>query len=172
MKERIGFFGGAFNPPTKIHIELANNLIRENQLDKVVFVPVGDYYQKTDLASAEHRYNMLKIATEKYRNIELNDIGLKADKKLYAVDIFKIIAEKYADKEIYFIMGSDNYKKMSNWKDYEIIKGYDYIVLERNEEEKSSSQIREMIKRDVTVEEYLDLEVGQYIKEKKLYKPH
>ena len=39
---RIGFYGGSFNPPTKAHIELAKKVIKECNLDKVIFVPVGD----------------------------------------------------------------------------------------------------------------------------------
>ena len=60
--EKIGFFGGCFNPPNNLHIEIANNLIKTKKLDKVVFVPVNDYYKKEGLIGAKHRYNMLKLA--------------------------------------------------------------------------------------------------------------
>ncbi len=66
---KIGFFGGCFNPPTNAHINLAIKVLKESNLDKLIFVPVGDFYQKQDLVSEEHRYNMLKIAcmrTRKY----------------------------------------------------------------------------------------------------------
>ncbi len=43
---RIGFFGGAFNPPTKAHINLALRTIEECKLDKVVFVPVRRFLRK------------------------------------------------------------------------------------------------------------------------------
>ena len=59
--KKIGFFGGCFNPPTKVHINLANALIKSGLVDKVIFVPVGDYYNKQNLVSANHRYNMLKL---------------------------------------------------------------------------------------------------------------
>ena len=55
-KEKIGFFGGCFNPPTNTHIDLANKLIKNGIIEKVIFVPVGNYYQKQNLASAEDRY--------------------------------------------------------------------------------------------------------------------
>ena len=45
---KIGFFGGCFNPPSNIHINLAKNVINEYKLDKLIFVPVGDYYDKKD----------------------------------------------------------------------------------------------------------------------------
>ena len=67
--KKVGFFGGCFNPPTNIHMELANKLIKEGKLDKVIFVPVNDYYNKENLEKAKHRYNMLKLATKNYKDI-------------------------------------------------------------------------------------------------------
>ena len=61
---RIGFFGGCFNPPTNIHIGIAKELIDSKILDKVIFVPVGDFYKKENLISAIHRYEMIKKAIE------------------------------------------------------------------------------------------------------------
>lgn len=45
--EKYGFFGGSFNPVTKAHIELAEEIANKYGLDKVIFVPVGDKYNKT-----------------------------------------------------------------------------------------------------------------------------
>ncbi len=69
---KIGFFGGCFNPPTNAHVNLAKKVLDECNLNRVVFVPVGDFYGKKELAPEKHRYNMLKIACkrfEKYRNL-------------------------------------------------------------------------------------------------------
>lgn len=163
--EKIGFFGGCFNPPTNIHINIANNLIKQGKLDKVVFVPVNDYYKKQGLVEAKHRYNMLKLATKEYASLEVDDIEIKQNRQLFAVDAFEIIGDthrvhgthgvhdsphlgKMCKRDTSLIMGSDNYNKMPTWKDYERIKDkYNYIVIERNEKEISSTKIREMIKK-------------------------
>jgi len=169
---KIGFFGGCFNPPTNIHIEIANNLVKQGKLDKVVFVPVNDYYEKNDLISQQHRFNMLKLAIKNFKYFDIEDIELKQYKKFYAVDIFKILNEKYINSDIFMIMGSDNYNKMPGWKDYTKIKDlYKYIVIERNNNDISSTQIRQMIKDNNTnVEEYIPKDVYKYILENNLYK--
>ncbi|MCL2342111.1 MAG: nicotinate-nicotinamide nucleotide adenylyltransferase [Firmicutes bacterium] len=168
---RIGFFGGCFNPPSNIHINLANKLIQENKLDKVVFVPVGDYYDKDELASAKHRYNMLNLAIYGYDNLEVSDIELGINKKLYASDAFELIAGKYIGQDIYFIMGSDNYSKMPKWKDYDHIKDrYKYIVLDRIDSAVSSSKIREMIRDGIDVSNLLNADVYEYLYKNKLYR--
>lgn len=169
--QKIGFFGGSFNPPSKVHINLANKLLEDGKLDKVVFVPVGNYYDKKDLIDAKHRYNMLKLAVKDYRSMKIDDIELNIKNKLYAVDIFRLISEKYKDNDIYFLMGSDNYSKMPKWRNYdEIIKDYKYIILERDKEDTDSTRIREMIKNNIDISELLHKDVIEYIKEHSLYK--
>ena len=170
--EKIGFFGGCFNPPTNIHIELANNLIKTKKVDKIVFVPVNDTYVKNGLISAKHRFNMIKLAIKGYNNLEVDDIEIKENKKLFAVNAFELIKQKYSKNcEIFFIMGSDNFEKMHNWKDYNKIKEQKYIVIKRNKNEISSTKIRKMIaNNNDEVKKYLSEEVYKYIKENKLYK--
>ena len=60
-KKRIGFFGGCFNPVTIAHINLIKETIEKCELDKVYFVPMGDFYLKPELIPAKYRYEMLKL---------------------------------------------------------------------------------------------------------------
>ena len=170
--EKIGFFGGCFNPPTNIHINIAKQLIKERKLDKIIFVPVNDYYKKENLVQARHRYNMLKLITIGQKNIEVDDIEIKENRNLFAVDAFELIEHKYFKSNIFFIMGSDNYIKMSTWKDYDKIKNkYNYIIINRKENDYSSTKIREMIRNnDKKVLEYLPKNVYDYIITNMLYK--
>lgn len=168
--EKIGFFGGCFNPPTNIHINLANDLIITGRVDKVIFVPVGNYYEKNDLVFAVHRYNMLKIACQAFQELNVEDIASMHQGKLFATDTFELIQKKYGkESEMYFIMGSDNFEKMPTWKNYEEIKNkYKYIVLDRKNDI-SATDIRNMIKNKEDVSKYMNPQVLKYINENKLY---
>lgn len=186
---RIGFFGGCFNPPNNTHINLANKLVTDKIVDKVVFVPVGDYYTKTDLMPSKHRYNMLDLACEDIPSLEVEDIACRHKDKLYTIDTLKLINNKYAqDNEVYFIMGSDNFKKMPSWKEYNNIKNeYKFIVLERPNfkginilknviyyknfqiDDISSTKIRKMLKNNQDVNLFLNPKVLEYIKLHNLY---
>ena len=46
VMKKIGFFGGSFNPVTYAHINLAKQIISECNLDKLFFIPIGDFYEK------------------------------------------------------------------------------------------------------------------------------
>ena len=112
--KRYGFFGGSFNPPTIAHERLAEEIAEKFKLDKVYFVPVGNYYKKTDLIDENKRLAML----ESIRNdkIDVLDIELNSKKKLLAVDAFELINDNFSSSENYFILGGDNLEKLPNWE--------------------------------------------------------
>lgn len=196
--EKYGFFGGSFNPVTKAHVELAEEIRNKYGLDKVIFVPVGNKYNKTGLASEIHRYNMLKVAICKCNNLEVSNIELNQEKNLTTLEAFNMIEEKYPNIEKFYIMGADNLGKMLLSSDFEILaKNYKYIIIERNminckeliksnpelrknEQnfmimdnakyiETSSTKAREELKKTNSVNSMIDENVLDYIRIKGLY---
>ena len=132
---------------------------------------------------------MLKLAIEE--KMEVEKIAIESKIKLYASDTFKLIKEKYNKDDIFFIMGSDNFRKMPTWKNYEQLKtNYNIIVIERERKktryenpknikkfipeqlvEIDSTKIREMIEKgQEEAKKYLNPKVYEYIKSKDLYK--
>ena len=172
MKSRIGFFGGCFNPVTNAHINLIKAVMKQENLKKVYFVPMGDLYQKKDLICLEHRIKMLQLAFENEVNMDILDISNK-DKKMCAIDTFQVIDEKFPEAERFFIMGSDNYQKMTEWRDAEnLLKNYHYIVLDRengNTKHISSTVVRQRIKQNQLIDDLVPEQVLAYIKQKNLY---
>lgn len=134
MKKKFGFFGGAFNPPTKAHIELAKNMITTYQLDQLFFVPVGNQYDKPELTDEKHRYRMLQLITNEEEKLDVSDIELNTNQKLKAIDVFHLIQEEYKDTDNFYILGSDNFERIVNWKNAEeLVSKYKLIVLNRGE---------------------------------------
>ena len=144
---KIGFFGGSFNPPTNAHMNLANKVLNECNLDKVIFVPMGDFYEKSCLVKAEFRLKMLKIACSEFNDFEVSDLEVRARKRLNTIDAFRLIELKYPNDDKYFIMGADNFIKVEGWKESkELIDRYSYIVIERE-----NINLSEYIKRYKTI---------------------
>ena len=133
MNQRYGFFGGCFNPVTKAHLNLASKVVEKYNLDKLVFVPMGDKYQKQDLANEQARYEMLKIATKSNEKLEVSDIELHLPYALTMLQAFQKIQEAYPNVTPYFIMGSDNIEKLINLPNFEVLaQNYEYIIIERD----------------------------------------
>ena len=45
---KIGILGGTFDPPHNAHLEIAKRAIKQFDLDKVIFIPSGNPWQKKD----------------------------------------------------------------------------------------------------------------------------
>lgn len=200
MEKRYGFFGGSFNPVTNAHLNLANLIVEKYNLDKVVFVPMGDKYKKQDLISEKDRYEMLKLATKNQEKLEVSDVELNLSYALTMLQAFKKIEEKYSDVKPYFIIGADNLNKLISLPDFEILaRNYEYILIKRNDieikekinsnpilkrfkdhfnilednpyEQISSTEVRKLINDNVLIlNDMIPSEVCEYIMDKKIYK--
>ena len=76
---KICISGGTFDPIHKGHIKIAEIALSEFNLDKVIFMPTGNSYMKSDVTPSVHRYNMLKLATEGIDKFELSDLEIKRE---------------------------------------------------------------------------------------------
>ncbi len=186
---KIGIFGGCFNPPHKMHKKMAEELIEKQYLDKVIYVPTGNKYNKPYLIDSKHRYNMLKLMTKDNKNLFVSDYELKTNLTYtyQTLDYFKNI---YFKDEIYFICGSDNLKEIKTWKNYEyILDNFKLLVVKRNSDNLddilkninssniiianiklsniSSTYIRNNIKKNIFDD--LDKNIVKYIKNEKIY---
>ena len=86
--EKIGVFGGAFNPPHNFHFSVAQEILNNDKdFRKIIFVPVGDKYQKEGLISAEHRFNMLKAVCDNNEKFEVSKIEIDEPEYGQIVDI-------------------------------------------------------------------------------------
>lgn len=185
---KIGFFGGAFNPPTIAHYNLIKKAKNDYNFDEVYFVPVNDFYGKMDLINIDKRIDMLNLVCKLDDDIKVLEIEKKYTKKLDAIDIFQIIEENYINDDIYFLMGEDNYKKMITWKDYDKLQKYNYIVFQRYDKMEmlvnsknvaymknsenlkvSSSQIRRKLQNNEDISNLVCKDVKEYIVFNKLY---
>lgn len=182
---RIGVFGGSFNPPHLMHLNIAKDLLRLKYLDKVIFVPTGNKYIKDDLIDIKYRIEMLKIMTISYDDMIVSDYE-NQDRVVYTYETLDYFKKKYLGSEIYFILGADNLKQISNWKNSEyILSNYKLLVINRGDDkikvkdnivvmdilnnDISSTFIRNNIANDDIIKKYLDKNVLEYIRKEKLY---
>lgn len=191
---RIGIFGGSFNPPHKMHLRMAKELLNDDLLDKIIYVPTGSkYIYKNNLVSDQDRYNMLKIMIKNDERLEVSDFELQT-RNIYTYETLEYFKGIYLDDEIYFILGTDNLAYVDKWKyGIELLKNNNFIVIRRStddiekilkkyikyrknivvsevrESNISSTLIRDKIKNKENVLDFIDEDVYNYILENKLY---
>ncbi len=191
---KIGVFGGSFNPPHKMHLEIGVQLVNKQYVDNVVYVPTGSKYKyKNNLLSDKNRLEMLEILTKNYGSLSVNDYELK-EEVVYTCETLSYFKELYPSDDIYFVCGADNLSYIDKWKNGEdILKNYKILVMKRKgedidellkkfEEYKnnivvadieqrdiSSTDIRDRLKKNENVLDVLDKDVYEYIRRNKLY---
>ncbi len=193
---KIGIFGGSFNPPHNMHLNIVENLINKKYLDKVIIVPTGLHYSyKSNLISNKHRYNMLKLLAKHNKNIEISDFEFQ-NEEIHTYDTLEHYKNIYKNDTIYFICGLDNLSYINKWyKAESLLKNYKFLVIGRSTNNKeevlnnlkeyqaniiitdielndiSSTKIRDNIyNKDFNYEKYLNKEVYDYIIKNNLYK--
>lgn len=202
-KKIIAVYGGSFNPPTIAHEKISKDILSLNNVDKFIYLPVGDKYEKPELISSCHRLNMLEIMVNEIRksgitSVEVSDLEVKSKNLLYTIDSLRAIKNIYKDKDIAFVMGTDNLIDFENWeKPIELLEEFYFIVIERKNqsveeilerfkflkkytnkfiilkktsyEAVNSTFIRENINNISLIKDYVNKEVLEYININNLY---
>ena len=199
-KKQIVMFGGSFNPPLNSHFLLAQQIINEySEIEKILFMPVNSKYQKADLISNMHRYEMLKLVCNKNEKFEVSKLEIESSRPLYTIETLTKLQKEYLEYEIAFIIGSDNLKQIDTWKTPEkLVQNFKIYVLQRAEDNieeiiqnnkflkkheqafikienkiktnLSSTFVRESIKNGKSIKYLAPEEVISYIEKNKLYK--
>jgi nicotinate-nucleotide adenylyltransferase len=122
---KIGIFGGTFNPVHKGHEITAVSFYDKIGLDKLIIIPsnIPPHKQIYEKVTPEQRFEMCGICfgQEKYGkyNIDVSDIEIKKNGVSYTVDTLAEIKSVYPDDKIYFLVGSDMLLYLEHWYRYE-----------------------------------------------------
>jgi nicotinate-nucleotide adenylyltransferase len=115
--ERVGLFGGTFDPPHVGHLILAAEARSQLELTRVLWTVTPDppHKQEQLITSLEHRLAMVKLAIEDEPSFELSDIELNRPGPHYTLDTIKLLAEQNPDAEIVPIIGGDSLNDLPTW---------------------------------------------------------
>ena len=121
MKEII-LFGGSFDPVHNEHIRIALEASKQKNAD-VWFLLAKSPAWKNDVTLEEDRFNMLKIALEKYDNLIPSDFELKMNKSTtYTIETVYELKNAFPEIKFYYLIGADQLDKLHLWKDIEELK--------------------------------------------------
>ncbi len=133
---RLGVMGGTFDPIHNGHLVAASEVLSKYHLDKVIFVPTGEPWQKQTVSDAEHRYLMAVIATASNPNFVVSRVDIDRAGPTYTVDTLNDLKAQYPGADLFFITGADAISSIASWKDTGIIWGLaKFIAVTRPEHE-------------------------------------
>ena len=117
--ERIGIFGGTFNPPHIGHIRAAKTAADALRLDSLLLIPASQPPHKQTSAQAPtpaQRLEMLRIACQGEPRLQVSDLEIARGGISYTVETVAQVRETHPDAEIFLLMGSDMFLSFQNWK--------------------------------------------------------
>ena len=134
MKERIGLFGGTFNPVHSGHLKAAEIVQKRFLLDKILFIPsyIPPHKDTANIASPSHRLKMVEIALHGFSNFIPSAIEIDAEEKSYSVITINRIKKLYPKSWIFFLLGIDAFLEVDTWKDYkQLLEQCFFVVMSR-----------------------------------------
>lgn len=117
LHERVGLFGGTFDPPHVGHLILASEAKSQLELNRVLWTVTPDPPHKQDqtITPLEHRLAMVRLAIEDDPSFQLSDIELNRPGPHYTIDTIKLLAEQNPGAEIVPIIGGDSLRDLPTW---------------------------------------------------------
>lgn len=136
-KTQVAIIGGAFDPCTKAHVEIAQLVLKASKwADEVWMMPAFQHMDGKQMVSSEHRIEMLKMAVKNDGRIKVCDYEIKH--KLHGETyhmLNKLIHDKeYENYRFSFVIGIDRANTIKDWYNSEELLKMDvpFIVVPRN----------------------------------------
>ena len=192
MNNKIGIYGGTFDPIHIGHIITTRFVLEQRGLDKIIFIPCNVSPLKTSNFSSSpgHRLNMLKLAIEGFPHFDYSDYEINKGDVSYTYDTICEMKKRF--DEIELIIGYDNLVVFDKWKKAnEIFEIAKVIVMKRINDrshekthkyydkavmintpsiEISSTEIRERVKNNLPIDFLVPDKVKEYILTNGLYR--
>lgn len=187
-RQRIGCFGGTFDPVHLGHIHLASLAQASLQLDEVRFLPceISPHKSTTPPTSGTARCEMLRLATADLPWAVVDDYELRHSGPSYSYLTAEAIAAQFPTAELFWILGGDQWAALPKWQHPERLAAQvQFIVLARGEEispregfrlhtiqgqhPASATAIRTAISHGETPQKWLTPSVAQWISQHGIY---
>lgn len=140
--ERIGIYGGSFNPLHVGHLRAAGYARHALNLDKLLLIPSAVSCHKAvpeNTPSDAQRLEMLRLATHDQKGLEVCDLELRRGGVSYTWQTLAELRQMYPGTEFVLLMGTDMFLSFHNWRYPErIIAEASLALLSRNTKQDSA----------------------------------
>lgn len=188
-----GLMGGTFDPIHIAHLVMADQAVGQFGLARLIFVPAARPPHKCGDAVApfEDRLEMVRRAIAGRPHLTVSDIEARRPGPSYTIDTVRAVARELPGEALTFIVGADSLAQLAAWKlPDELLTECRFVVaprpgfsiddvsprfrdrvftLDMPSLDVSSRDIRDRVRRGVSIRYLVPPEVEAFIREKKLY---
>lgn len=189
--QRIGLFGGSFNPVHLGHLLVAEAAREELNLDRIFFTPaaMSPFKPGIELAPAARRLQLLRLALEGLNHCEIDEQEIARGGVSYTIDTVRDYACRYPKAALFYLIGADHVGQLPKWRDAaELASMAEFVIIPRPGEEVvptpapfrsrilrgfplgvSASQIRERVRSGLPIRFLVPDAVAEAIHNNRLY---
>jgi nicotinate-nucleotide adenylyltransferase len=132
VPQRIGLFGGTFDPPHVGHLVTAVNVRHALTLDVVLLMVANVPWQKAGarpITPAQHRLAMVEAAVGDVDGIEAGRLEIDLGGPSYTADTLASLAREFPDALLFTIVGDDAAAKFETWERYTEVAALSTLVV-------------------------------------------
>jgi len=189
--QRIGLYGGSFDPVHLGHLLVAQAAVEELNLDRLIFIPAAQSPFKPDSqpASAPERLRLLRLALAGRTNYQIDEQEIQRGGVSYTIDTLRDYARRFPGAELFYLIGTDHVSRLKEWRHSdELARLAIFVVIPRPGESPaafpapfrgqtlkgfplavSSPQIRARLKAGLPIEPLVPAAVAEAIRHNRLY---
>jgi len=197
-QRKLGFYGGAFDPPHLAHLSLAKHAMAHLGLDALYVVPTGQAGHKAPSKTpAFHRLAMLSLAFNDMPQVVIDDRETRRAGPSYTVDSLNELQAEHPQAQWFLIIGEDQAKSLESWREWQkIVQIAQVVVAARASDEPpspsvgrwhnraaqnaidmafpcmdiSATRIREAVEQGRSISPWVNPNVNDYIQHHHLYR--
>jgi len=114
--QRIGVFGGAFDPPHQGHLALAQAALAQLGLSQLIVVPTGEAAHKQRLLSpAVHRLAMCKLAFSEVSQVAVDPRETLRSGPSYTMETLEELQRENPQAQLCLLIGQDQARALHHW---------------------------------------------------------
>ncbi len=132
--ERIGIYGGTFDPIHFGHLQVSTAICEAFALDRFLLVPafIPPHKRGRQISAPHHRYTMAVLATMQQPLIKVSTIELEAPTRPFTIETLRTLQKLYPTSSLFFVMGGDSFAEVHLWREYEqLLTEFNIIVADR-----------------------------------------
>ena len=190
MPERIGLYGGTFDPVHHGHLILARDAAEQLMLQRVLFIPAAVLPHRTDhppTASSAQRLDMLRMAITADPRFVIDECELHRPGPSYTFDTVTDIKSRYPRSRMYLLLGADQLPRFPTWHRFmELRSIITFVVFNRaigaedlltaayptlrRRLDISATELRKRVASDLSIRYLVPGAVADYIEQHQLYR--
>ncbi|TVP55072.1 MAG: nicotinate (nicotinamide) nucleotide adenylyltransferase [Gemmatimonadales bacterium] len=135
--ERIGLFGGSFDPFHLGHLAAAQDVLERLDLSRVLFMPSATppHKETSELTPAGLRLRMVRSGVEDDPRFDVSDLELRREGPSYTIDTLRELRGESGGARYHLIMGADQWSAFGQWREpWEIARMASIVVMTREGE--------------------------------------